>query len=390
MSTQIEFNNTTTGARAKKAADRLEHRFKLGEDQQQKLVEQVAQLHIRDKLVPPARMHLLCPQPNQVRISYSPDDDKGILVHPHALGQMCGVAGIPKLYVNRLIKGFDWERSLFEYNLTTLFTKGLYLDRSRNPTKFLHRLVGSGPEAELRGFLSRNFNRHLASLPLLRGFVMACREVGAQPIEASSSAIRFSLKCFLPYVFEPIPGEFVAFGVVWSNSDFGAGRLRVSMSVMRISGGTTAILEDSMSRVHIGSVIQDSDLELSEETAAKEVDTQVSAIRDAVLSQLSPDPVNKLLTALEKASEEQLPWHRLKSELGRLLQKSEIEDVKRMLETGIDDIVDLPPPGMDANGTPIATRWWASNTVGWLASREQNAEKKADLQTLAGSLLKAS
>lgn len=389
MNTKAEFNNVT-GKRTLKAQDRLEHRFKLGDDQQQKLVLQVASMHIRDKLVPPTKMQLLCPQHSQVRISYSPDDDKGILVHPHALGQMCGVAGIPKLYVNRLIRGEAWERSLFEYNLTTLFAMGSYLDRAKNPTKFLHRLVGSGPEAELRGFMSRNFNRHLASLPMLRGFVTACREVGALPVEATTSAVRFSLKCFLPYVFEPIPGEFVAFGVMWSNSDFGAGRLRVSMSLMRISGGTTAVLEDTMSRVHIGSVIQDSDLEISEETAIKEVDTQVSAIRDAVLSQLSPAPVNNLLTALAKASEEQLPWHRLKSELGRLLQKSEIEDVKRMLETGIDDIVDLPPPGKDKDGNPIATRWWASNTVGWLATREQNADKKADLQSLAGSLLKAS
>ncbi len=381
------FNNAT-GKRVLSAEQRLEHRFDIGEREQNKLVEQVANLHIRDKLVPPTRMYLLCPKPGQVRISYSTDDPKGILVHPHALGQLCGRAGIPKVYVNRLIKGQDWERSLFEYNLTTLFTKGKYLDRSGNPTKFLHRLVGSGEEAELRGFLSRNFNRHLASLPLLRGFVMACREVGARPIEATASAVRFSLKCFLPHVFEPIPGEFVAFGAMWSNSDFGAGRLKVSMTLMRISGGTTSIVEDSMSRVHIASVIQDSDLEVSDETAVKEVDAQVSAIRDVVLSQLSPDPVNKLLVALEKASQEQLPWHRLKTELSRLLQAGEVNDIKEMLETGIDDIVDLPPPGKDKEGNPIATRWWASNTVGWLASREQNAERKTDLQQLAGSLLK--
>lgn len=379
---------STTGTRVKRARERLEIRFKKGEFQQQALIEQVAGLHIRDRLVPPKKMHLLCPAAGKVRISYSDDDSTGIVVHPHALGQMCGVAGIPKVYVNRLVKGDAWERSLFEYNLTTLFSMGSYLDRAHNPTKFLHRLVGSGEDQELRGFLSRNFNRHLASLPLLRGFVMACREVGAQPIEATTSSVRFSLKCFLPYVFEPVPGEFVSFGVTWSNSDFGAGRLKVAMSVMRISSGTTSILEDAMSRVHIGSVIQDSDLELSDETAAKEVDTQVSAIHDAVNKQLTPEAVERLLAALEKAAEEKIPWHRLKSELQRVLQKGEIEDVKKMLETGIDDIVDLPPPGKDDSGNPIATRWWASNTIGWLASKEQNPERKDELQSLAGGLLK--
>lgn len=378
----------STSKNVGRAHERLAHRFNIGEGKQADLVKQVAALHIRDKLVPPNRMYLRAPARGVVRISYSADDSTSILVHPHALGQMCGVAGIPKLYVNRLIKGEEWERALFEVNLTTLFVQGSYLDRARNQTKFLHRIVGADDNLELRGFLSRNFNRQLASLPLLRGFVMACREVGALPVEASSSSVRFSLKCFLPYVFEPVPGEFVSFGVTWSNSDFGAGRLKVAMSIMRISSGTTAVLEDAMSRVHIGSVIQDSDLELSDETAAKEVDTQVSAIQDAVRSQLSPKPVEKLLAALEKAAEEKVPWHRLRSELQRVLQKGEIADVKKMLESGIDDIVDLPPPGRDDNGNPIATRWWASNTLSWLATKEQNPDRKDELQLLAGDLLK--
>ena len=370
------------------AKERLEVRFRIGESRQAALVKQVAATHIKDKLVPPSKMRLWAPTGDVVRISYSPEDLAGILVHPHALGQLCGVAGIPKLYVNRLIRGEEWERDLFETNLTTLFTHGRFLDRAHNPTKFLHRLVGDGDTLELRGFLSRNFNRHLASLPLLRGFVTACRKVGALPIEASSSSVRFSLKCFLPYVFEPVDGEFVAFGATWSNSDFGAGRLKVAMSIMRVSSGTTSVLEDAMSRVHIGSVIQDSDLEISDETAAKEVDTQVSAIQDAVCSQLSPKPVERLLEALEKAAEAKVPWDRLRSEIQRVLQKHEVADVKAMLESGIDDIVDLPPPGRDESGKPIATRWWASNTLGWLASKEQNPDRKDELQSLAGTLLK--
>lgn len=375
-------------AKSSVAKDRLEVRFRIGGQEQDRLVRQVAALHIRDRLVPPRKTFFLFTSSGP-RVSYSLDDTLGIPIHHHALWQMCSVAGMPRVFVQRLMRGEDWERELLRHNMTELFHQGSYLDRSKNPTKFLHRLVGENGGQELRGFLSRNFNRHLASLPLLRGFVEACEEVGARPIEASSGSVRFSLKCFLPYVFEPIDGEFVAFGVTWSNSDFGAGRLKVSLALMRISGGTIAVLEDTMSRIHIGSVIQDSDLEVSEETAIKEVDTQVSAIRDAVRLQLSHDAVNKLLVALAKASEEHIPWHRLKSELNRL-QKSEIEDIRKMLESGIDDIIDLPPPGRDESGEPIATRWWASSTLGWLASREQDADKKADLQSLAGDILKLS
>lgn len=372
--------NISTSKKTSLAQERLEARFNIGQREQDKLLEQVANMHIRDRLVPPAKMRF---HTDKKPMLFYGIDQAGVDIHPHALGQMCSVAGITKTYVNRLLSGEAWEQELFDHNLNTLFQKGTYLDRARNPTKFLHRLVGN----ELRGFLSRNFNRHLASLPLLRGFVQSCAQVGARPVEATTSSVRFSLKCYLPHVFEPVPGEFVAVGGLWSNSDFGSGRLKVALSTMRISGGTTAVLDDVMSRVHIGSVIQDSDLEVSDETAAKEVDTQVSAIRDAVLSQLAPEPVNRLLEVIAAAHEEHVPWARLKGELSRLLQKTEMADVKKMLETGLDDIVDLPPPGRTEGGDPIPTRWWASNVVSWMASKEQNPDRQSDLQQLAGEIL---
>lgn len=374
--------NISDSAKASLAKERLDTRFRIGRREQDRLVEQVANLHIRDKLVPPTKMSIRTAPDGKPKLFYE-GSEEGLGIHPHAMGQMCSVSGMPKTYASRLMGGSEWERELFDHNMNTLFHKGKYLDRSRASTRFLHRIVGT----ELRGFLSRNFNRHLASLPLLRGFVMACDKVGALPIEATTSSVRFSLKCYLPHIFEPVDGEFVAVGVTWSNSDFGAGRLKVAMTTMRISGGTAAVLSDVLSRVHIGSVIQDSDLEMSDVTAAKEVEAQVSAIHDTVSQQLSAEPVNRLVEAIAVAHEEQLPWSRLRTELGRLLQKTEMADVKKMLETGFDDILDLPPPGRTKSGEAIATRWWASNVVSWMATNQQNPDRKGELQQLAGDLL---
>lgn len=378
---------TSTSERAELAKKRLETRFSNGQQKQDALLEQVAAMHIRDKLVAPTKLIF---QNNQgsPRVYFGGVPlglEAGHTIHTHALGQMCATAGISKTYVNRLLhqKSASWENALFDHNMNELFHKGKYLDRSKQPTKFLVRLVGR----EIRGFLSRNFNRHLASLPLLRGFVHACDKVGAQPVEAHTTAVRFSLKCYLPHIFEPVPGEFVAFGEEWSNSDFGAGRLKVSFSTMRISSGATAVMDDVMSRVHIGSVIQESDIELSSNTLAKEVETQVSAIEDAVVTHLAPEKVNKMIDIIAAAHEEQIPWRRLRSELGRLLQKAELEQVQKILEGNGDDIIDLPPPGQGADGSPIPTRWWASNVVSWMASRENNTERKGDLEGLAGSII---
>lgn len=351
-----------------------------GEVECDRLLTQVANMHIVDKLVPPARINIFC---KEGKPRFTIEGGGHQTIHTHALGQMCSVIGFPRTYATRLQQGDEWEQALFEHNMNELFHKGAYLDRRKQPTRFLVRSVGD----EVRGFLSRSFNRHLASLPLLRGFVYACGQVNARPVEATTSPVSFSLKSFLPFVFEPVEGEFIAFGASWSNSDFGAGRMRVSLCIMRILSATVGVLEDSLSRVHIGSIIQDSDLEVSDETAAKEVEAQVSAIHDTVKQQLAPESVNRLCTAIAAAHDESVPWHRIKSELGRLLQKKELEDIKTLLESD-NDVIDLPPVGKTSSGEPIATRWWASNVVGWMATKEPNPDRRGDLQALAGDLLK--
>ena len=382
-----QFNVALDTARSRNARQRLEMRFQTGTDVQRRLLERVAALVIRDKMIPPKKMFFSIKEVPRIHLG-SPEE-QGAVIHPHALGQLCERAGVPRTFINRLIVGKPWEKDLAKDNLETLFLFGEFLDRSKKPTKFLGRFVGSGDELELRGFLSRNYARHLASLPMLRGFVHACDTMGAKPVEASSSATRFGLKCFLPYVFEPVINEFIAFGVSWSNSDFGSGRLKVSLCSQRVSSGTTAILEDNWSRVHIGSVIQESDLELSSDTMAKEVDAQVAAECDAVTQLLKPEAIDRLLLAIELAHKEKVPWHRIKAELGRLLHKKEVEGIAEMLKKGDDDIVDLPPVGRTEDGSPIATRWWASSVVSHLADKEQSLDRQSELQRLAGDILKA-
>ena len=70
----------------------------------------------------------------------------------------------------------------------------------------------------------RNFKRNLATAPLIKAFVEQCGTHQAGPVEATATDVKTVLKCMLPYVFEPVDGEFVAFGLTFCNSDFGAGR----------------------------------------------------------------------------------------------------------------------------------------------------------------------
>lgn len=382
---------TTPGE--ERAIARLAERIQFGKEQQEAMIARVANMVIRDRLPPPSLMEF-APQYDDhgglslsiLRTASGPLVETDLRLHRHALNQLAAKVGLPMTFVNRLLKegGSDetfWERQLLADNFNELFHRMKFIERGGRPSAFLCRIVGD----QLRGFLSRSFNRHLASRPLLLAYVDACSQVGAQPVEAVASDVRLSLKCFKPRVFEPVPGEFIAVGVDWSNSDFGAGKLMVSLIVMRVSSGTAVTLSDEFAKVHLGSVIEDSDVEMSEETAAKEVDTQASAIKDAVTKLLGQEYIDRLLRAIELAQSEEIAWTKLKGKLKDFLYKEELATVETLLSN--DMTVDLPPVGLGKDGKPLPTRWWASNIVSMIATKTEDQDRKIELQRQAGKLL---
>jgi hypothetical protein len=365
------------------AKQRLEAKIRLGKDLQDELVAVIAKTVIRDKLASPASISFLIDD-GQLNILYAKGVSEQATIHRHALGQLAAKVELPMIYVNKLAFGEEWRKDLLATNLNELYGNIAFVDRQGNPARFLHRLVGN----QLRGFLSRNYNRHLASAPLLRAFLSACGEVQAAPVEATMSDVKVGLKCFLPTVFEPAPNEFVAIGTSWSNSDFGSGRATVALTSMRITSGTTAILDDdAFSRTHLGSIIKESDIEMSEELAAKEAEAHCMAIRETVLKQLEPEAVEKLLSAITAAYQEEIPWHKLRGQLARFLQKEELSALDAVLAVGADDIIDLPPIGRTGQGEALPTKWWASAAVSWTANKTQDVDRRSDLQQFAGSFL---
>lgn len=377
------------------ANSRLTRRFPAGKAQEDALVAEVARTVIVDRLVPMDRMQV-CASPSleirdgddasaHLRVKY--DGHASVTIHRHALGQLCQKAKLPMNYTNALLLP---ERpsekvpslQLIATNLRELFAMKEFTDRSGAPARFLHRIVGT----ELRGFLSSRFNRHLASLPLLKSFRDVCEEMGARAIEATSSPVRSSLKCLLPNLFEAFPGEHVAIGVEWSNSDFGAGKLSVCQTVWRAKTATSAVLDETISRVHLGSVITESDLEMSEDTLRKEVIAQSSAIQDAVRAQLAQKTVERILHALRRAHEEQIPWTKVKSKLHTVLSKTELTWLQEMVDKG-SDIIDLPPISFTPEQERVPNAYFVSSALGYLASKSEDDDKKLALQAEAGKFL---
>jgi hypothetical protein len=369
------------------ARQRMEARFKLGAEQEQFLLDIVTATVIVDRLVPPRAMTFLTgsgDKSKEVFIHYKETDGK-FSINRHALNQLCAKVQMNMNFVNMLQSGPSWKNDLLCDNLNALFQTPDWLDRGGQPQRFLHRLVGQ----ELRGFLSRRFNRHLASAPLLRTFIEQCRVEGARPIEAANSPVRSALKCLMPKVFEAFPGEYICLGVEWSNSDFGSGKLKVLQTLWRVGAGTASVIDEGLRRAHIGSIIEDSDIEMSDETAKKELEAQQGAVRDHVTAYLSEKTVERLLEAIRAAHNEKIPWHQLSHRLRDVLGKGDLEWLKNVLDQKAETIIDLPPISFDPDGARVPNLYWAAGGLSAIAARTEDPDRRLDLQREAGKLLAA-
>jgi hypothetical protein len=366
------------------AKARMEARFKVGEEQEQLLIDIVTRTVIVDRLVPPKSMGFYTTDGGGLHISYA--GNLPCNIHKHALGQLCQKVSpnIPMAYANGLLGKNRTTADLLAYSLEALFNSQEWVDRGGQQARFLHRIVAG----ELRGFLSHRYARHLATAPLLRAFIDSSKIAGARPVEAASSPVRNALKCLMPKVFEAFPGEHVCVGVEFSNSDFGAGRLTVRSTVWRVGTATSAVLDETFSKVHVGSVIEESDLELSEGTWQKETEAQKGVIVDVVAQLLSEKTIDRLLSALRTARDEQIPWPRLKSRLQGVLSKSDLDWMQQAADSGAG-IVDLPPISFAPDGTRVPNIYWASAAVGAIAARVEDTDRRMDLQKEAGKLLAA-
>lgn len=373
-----------------KAIKILSNLIGAGEERQKEVIQAALKRVITDKLVAPEVTNINV-SGGQVTI-YRTGDNSGdkTRVSNHALNQICSTIELPKHYVNKLLDECVGMPGLIRDELLTNIMNthlwnGVYLDRKKEPARFLHRAM----DGTLMGFLTRSYNRKLGTVAMLRPFLEECVSNGAKPTQALHSALKTSLQCVSPIIYEPIDGEFVAFGATYTNSDFGAGGLQVSDSVLRISSGVTNVMEDKLRKIHLGALISESEIELSDETLAKESAAHMSAVKDSVRNIFSSESIEKNLELIRLSSELKIPWERLKAKVRHLLSKEELEKLSALLTDTAHKVIDLPPVTFNSSGDPEANAWWAAAALGHISSGVLDVERKVELQELSGALLKS-
>lgn len=307
------------------------------------------------------------PDQNAVLIDY-PDRDAGVIrqrLHRHSIQQMAQTVDLPLKFIDALQHTTEpWGRDLLAHNLRTIFTNRFAKSR------YLLRSISG----EVRGFLSDRYRR-LDSRPILEAFVTAVQQKGALPYNGYVTDTKIALQAIMPEVYEPVPGEMVAYGLSLENSDFGNGALSVRAYLLRIWCSNLAITQEEMRQVHLGKRLDDSVL-YSQRTYELDAETTVSALRDVIGGQLSADALHQRMDAIRRANEQGVDGASAREVLRKALLKSEADAVIDAYNS--PDTYNLPAGN---------TTWRLSNAISWVAGQVEDAERKLDLMKLAGEVL---
>jgi len=377
----------TSAERAKPA---IEAQIKGAPAVRARILERMQAQQIRDVLKPHTSISFGENDKNELVLG-DIDTPGGVLtLHRHALGQIAGRVKVPMAYVNLLQGHKAWGVDLLAKDLTTIYRLLNFKRQDGDDAKFLVRIVGK----EVRGFLSRRYALHLSTNPLLAYFLDYCHEMSAEPVETLTSDVRTSVKCVLPTVFEPFPGQALCVGMTFHNSDFGAGVFSVSNAIwdpMRGLGMTIGTQKweaqkgELFERVHLGPMLHEVDMNTVTSARADRMTQIGRQMRQEIGEELSAEKIQRVLSVVRYANERDLPWLLLRRSLTALLSKEELETISEMLKKKEPTLPNLTQ--VDEDGLPVPTSWWAANAVSMLAKSTTDVDRALDLQQVAGRLI---
>lgn len=368
--------DTSASAAAKHAREKMETKIAKGVGDAKALLDHIESNVPRDDIVKGPAFNFYVGDRGLITLDWPSlkEEQQGPFeLHPNALGQLSERLKVNINYLRelqaqaRLGEEGCWARDLLERTLNRF---------SKNHPNFCNKkyLVRTVSE-EARGILSDQYRR-LDSRPLLHTFASEAAELGAVPVEATITDTRAALKVFLPYIFEPVPNEVMCIGAEWFNSDYGNGKFGLRMILWRLWCTNFCTGEDSLSQVHLGGKLSEN-IEFSNETYALDTRTQVSATKDIMASLLHPDKVHTLLEAVKAANEEKVAWTSASAMLKKYLGKEELKEAEKMFEDE-EDSTRLPP---------AKSLFKVSNVCSWFAQRQDNPDKKLELERAAGAIL---
>jgi hypothetical protein len=352
----------------KAATQRLEQLIEKGRSKAGEVVRYVIDNQPTDRLVRGDQFHFEADKKDGALIVSLPAGDLSPVrqrLHRHSILQMAAATDLPVKFIDLLQQTTEpWAPELLAHNLSTMF-QNRFARR-----QYLLRSLGG----EVRGFLSNRYRR-LDSRSIVEAFAAAVQEKGAMPYEGYVTDTKVALQAIMPEVYEPIPGEMVAYGLSLENSDFGNGALSVRAYLLRIWCSNLAITQEEMRQVHLGRRLDEATM-YSDRTYELDAMTTVSALRDVIAAQLNASALRERMDSIRAAHAKQVDAGSARDLLRKALLKSESHAVVEAYNS--TDTHNLPAGN---------TVWRLSNAISWIAGKTEDAERKLELMKLAGEVL---
>jgi hypothetical protein len=353
--------HSSTSAEADKYRAILQKRIDAGTARAAEVIEHVHAHQPKDQVVRTRAVNFF-PSEGKLQVGI---DGASLTASDYALGQLASRAGVPTAYLRELAEpgASEWKVDL----------AATILARHYSNEDATQRMLARSVNGQLRGWLSDKYRR-LDSRPLIDALAVEAQAVGAIPVDGTATETRCALKVILPTILEPVPGEFLVLGCEWSNSDYGNGTHSIRGFALRVACLNGMTRENMLRQVHIGGRL-DETIEFSDRTYRLDTATSVSALRDTVRGALGPKGVESILSNIRSAHERTFSAKELAGVVGKATDKKTAKSIEDAY--GSEDVINLPAG---------QTAWRASNAISWIARNTTDAEKRLDLERLAGSV----
>ena len=349
------------------AAHKLEQLIAQGRAKAGEVIDHVMSNQPADRLQSGATLSFDAGDGHGVHVSFG-DSEAGTIrlkLHRHAVQQMAQTTDLPIKFIDGLLTTPEtWAKELLAHNLSTMFS-----NRFRKQRYLLRSVQG-----EVRGFLSDRYRR-LDSRPIIEAFATEVQRKGAMPYAGYVTDTKVAIQAIMPEVYEPVPGELVAYGLSLENSDFGNGALSVRAYLLRIWCSNLAITQEEMRQVHLGRRLDESMI-YSQRTYELDAETTVSALRDVIGTQLNAESLHNRMESIRQANATAVDPSSAKETLKKVLLKSETDEVIDAYNS--PDTYNLPAGN---------TNWRLSNAISWVAGKTEDTERKLELMKIAGDVL---
>lgn len=313
--------------------------------------------HIRDTardFVVPAASMVAEPDAKDVRLSFAlKEESVRVGLNSWSHGQLASYSDIPRQYYDRLRSE---NAALAAQNINHGLAK-------QNGDKRMLRTV----DGNMRAIVSPKYRR-LDGADLLDSTLPALIDAGMEVVSSDLTDRRLYLRATTPKLMgEVAKGDVVQAGIMISNSDVGAGSLRVEPFIVRLVCLNGMVMEHALKKAHLGRslAVGDDTIELLTESTIRLGEKAFWAeVQDVVKACLSPEMFNRSLDRMKESLGVKITNYDLKEVVELTCRRIGLAGASEATKTSIMDAL--------ASGNQGAglTKWGLANAFTAAAAAE--------------------